>query len=414
MCIRDRGYYYQTTHFISVGSMLHRMKQNGAGLATICILSTMVLVMISTTSSLYVGNSDILHNRYPREINLTCQGDVSTSMDAAETASLEALTEQNLTVNHLLRYRYAVFPAFQEGDTFRLDIDSPDLGSIGIDGRLMELYLVPLEDYNQSTGQTLTLSPDQILVYQNRNTYGRSTLTLAGRTFQVAQELPEFLDNGFSTAEIITSLFIVTPDFQTLESLRASVNEFRDDGGSLTLKGYYCFDTGAGKDQQIELYGAIRESVRYREEADISLESRAYEEQDFFSLFGGLFFLGIFLGFLFLLATALIIYYKQITEGYEDQTRFRTLQQVGMSKAEVRKTIHSQILTVFFLPLLGAGVHTMFAFPILSKMLLLFGLTNRPLLMLTTGITFLLFCLIYSIIYLLTSRFYYRIVTPEK
>lgn len=128
----------------------------------------------------------------------------------------------------------------------------------------------------------------------------------------------------------------------------------------------------------------------------------------------GLFFLGIFLGFLFLLATALIIYYKQITEGYEDQTRFRTLQQVGMSKAEVRKTIHSQILTVFFLPLLGAGVHTMFAFPILSKMLLLFGLTNRPLLMLTTGITFLLFCLIYSIIYLLTSRFYYRIVTPEK
>jgi len=230
----------------------------------------------------------------------------------------------------------------------------------------------------------------------------------------VAQELSEFLDNGFSTAEIITSLFIVTPDFNTLESLRTSVNDFYDDGGSVTVKGYYCFDTGAGKDQQIQLYGAIRESVRYREEADISLESRAYEEQDFFSLFGGLFFLGIFLGFLFLLATALIIYYKQITEGYEDQTRFRTLQQVGMSKAEVRKTIHSQILTVFFLPLLGAGVHTMFAFPILSKMLLLFGLTNRPLLMLTTGITFLLFCLIYSIIYLLTSRFYYRIVTPEK
>lgn len=201
----------------------------------------------------------------------------------------------------------------------------------------------------------------------------------------MAQELPEFLDNGFSTAEIITSLFIVTPDFNTLESLRTSVNDFYDDGGSVTVKGYYCFDTGAGKDQQIQLYGAIRESVRYREEADISLESRAYEEQDFFSLFGGLFFLGIFLGFLFLLATALIIYYKQITEGYEDQTRFRTLQQVGMSKAEVRKTIHSQILTVFFLPLLGAGVHTMFAFPILSKMLLLFGLTNRPLLMLTTG-----------------------------
>lgn len=411
---RMKGYYYQTNHFISVGSMLHRMKQNGAGLATICILSTMVLVMISTTSSLYVGNSDILHNRYPREINLTCQGDVSSSMDAAESASLEALASQNLTPSHLLRYRYTTFIAFQEGDTFRLDAEYQNLTSIGLAGRIMELYLIPLEDYNQSTGQTLTLDPDEILVYQNRNTYGQSTLSLAGRTFQVAQELSEFLDNGFSTAEVITSLFIVTPDFNTLESLRTSVNDFYDDGGSVTVKGYYCFDTGAGKDQQIQLYQTIRESVRYRQEADISLESRAYEEQDFFSLFGGLFFLGIFLGFLFLLATALIIYYKQITEGYEDQTRFRTLQQVGMSKAEVRKTIHSQILTVFFLPLLGAGVHTMFAFPILSKMLLLFGLTNRPLLMLTTGITFLLFCLIYSIIYLLTSRFYYRIVTPEK
>ena len=172
---RMKGYYYQTNHFISVGSMLHRMKQNGAGLATICILSTMVLVMISTTSSLYVGNSDILHNRYPREINLTCQGDVSSSMDAAESASLEALASQNLTASHLLRYRYTTFTAFQEGDTFRLDIEYQNLTSIGLDGRIMELYLIPLEDYNQSTGQTLTLGPDEILVYQNRNTYGQST-----------------------------------------------------------------------------------------------------------------------------------------------------------------------------------------------------------------------------------------------
>lgn len=127
---RMKGYYYQTNHFISVGSMLHRMKQNGAGLATICILSTMVLVMISTTSSLYVGNSDILHNRYPREINLTCQGDVSSSMDAAESASLEALASQNLTASHLLRYRYTTFTAFQEGDTFRLDIEYQNLTSI--------------------------------------------------------------------------------------------------------------------------------------------------------------------------------------------------------------------------------------------------------------------------------------------
>lgn len=268
--------------------------------------------------------------------------------------------------------------------------------------------------YNRSTGQTLALGPDQILVHQNRRQYGRDTLTLAGRTFQVAGELPEFLDNGFSTADIVTSLFIVTPDYDTLEALRASVNASYGDGGSIAVQGYYCFDTGAEKAMQIELYSAIRESVRSRGQEDMTLESRANEEWGFFSLFGGLFFLGIFLGFLFLLATVLIIYYKQITEGYEDQTRFRTLQQVGMSKAEVRRTIHSQILTVFFLPLLGAGLHTVFAFPMISKMLLLFSLTDQTLQILTTAVTFLLFGVIYTAVYLLTSRFYYRIVTPAR
>lgn len=345
---RMKGYYYKTNHFISVGGMLHRMKQNGAGLAA----------------------------------------------------------------QNLLRYRYAAFTALQEEDAFLLDIAGQLQSPTGIDGRIMELYLIPLEDYNRSTGQTLALGPDQILVHQNRRQYGRDTLTLAGRTFQVAGELPEFLDNGFSTADIVTSLFIVTPDYDTLEALRASVNASYGDGGSIAVQGYYCFDTGAEKATQIELYSAIRESVRSRGQEDMTLESRANEEWGFFSLFGGLFFLGIFLGFLFLLATVLIIYYKQITEGYEDQTRFRTLQQVGMSKAEVRRTIHSQILTVFFLPLLGAGLHTVFAFPMISKMLLLFSLTDQTLQILTTAVTFLLFGVIYTAVYLLTSRFYYRIVTP--
>ena len=411
---RMKGYYYKTNHFISVGGMLHRMKQNGAGLATICILSTMVLVMVSGTASLYVGNSDILHNRYPREFNFTCRGDVEASMAAAEQASQEALTARGLAAQTLLRYRYAAFTALQEEDAFLLDIAGQLQSPTGIDGRIMELYLIPLEDYNRSTGQTLALGPDQILVHQNRRQYGRDTLTLAGRTFQVAGELPEFLDNGFSTADIVTSLFIVTPDYDTLEALRASVNASYGDGGSIAVQGYYCFDTGAEKAMQIELYSAIRESVRSRGQEDMTLESRANEEWGFFSLFGGLFFLGIFLGFLFLLATVLIIYYKQITEGYEDQTRFRTLQQVGMSKAEVRRTIHSQILTVFFLPLLGAGLHTVFAFPMISKMLLLFSLTDQTLQILTTAVTFLLFGVIYTAVYLLTSRFYYRIVTPAR
>ena len=275
----------------------------------------------------------------------------------------------------------------------------------------MELYLIPLEDYNRSTGQTLALGPDQILVHQNRRQYGRDTLTLAGRTFQVAGELPEFLDNGFSTADIVTSLFIVTPDYDTLEALRASVNASYGDGGSIAVQGYYCFDTGAEKAMQIELYSAIRESVRSRGQEDMTLESRANEEWGFFSLFGGLFFLGIFLGFLFLLATVLIIYYKQISEGYEDQSRFGIMQKVGMTKTEIRRSINSQLLTVFYLPLVMAGLHLVFAFPMIRRLLLLFNLNNVGLFALTTVISFVMFGVLYALIYRITGNVYYRIVS---
>lgn len=409
---RLKGYYYQTNHFISVGGMLHRMKQNGAGLATICILSTMVLVMVSATASLYVGKTDVLHHRYPREINITCQGsDLDESAASAAQAAAQALVGENLVSGNLLAYRYTNFTTYRSGSNLSMGDLDDFINAAGMDSGVTDTYWIPLEDYNRSTGQALTLEPGQILLYQNRGSYGESTLTLAGQTFQVAQELSGFPENGFSDANIITSLFLVTPDWGTLEAV---VESARAEGQTAPLRYFYAFDTGGSKDQQTAVYQAVREAVRYRPEADISVSSRAVEEQDFYSLFGGLFFLGIFLGLLFLLATALIIYYKQITEGYEDQTRFRTLQQVGMSKAEVRRTIHSQILTVFFLPMLTAGIHTAFAFPMLAKMLLLFGLTNRPLLMLTTLAIFILFGVIYTAVYLLTSRFYYRIVTPTR
>lgn len=411
---RIKGYYYKTNHFISVGSMLHRMKQNGAGLATICILSTMVLVMISSTASLYVGRTDILMTRYPRQINMTCRGeDTSLDLSAAEQVSQQTLESRKLTASNLLNYQYVDFTAYLQGDTLLLDLEKLHAALDHLDG-VVQIYLVPLEDYNRATGQHYTLQPDELLVYHNRGSYNQPTLQLNGTTYRIVQELPEFLGNGFSDANITSSLFLVVPDTQTMENLATAVNQAYDNGDAAVREAYYCFDTNAGKKEQIELFKAIKETLSSRSDVNILVESRAYEEQDFYSLFGGLFFLGIFLGFLFLLATALIIYYKQITEGYEDQTRFRTLQQVGMSKREVSKTIHSQILTVFFLPLLMAGIHTAFAFPLISKMLLMFALTNQKLLILTTVATFLLFAVIYSGVYLLTSRFYYRIVSNTR
>ena len=405
---RLKGYYYKPSHFISVGSMVHRMKQNGAGLATICILSTMVLVMVSSTASLYIGRVDILQNRYPRELVLTCRHGGEQALSLMEEATNEALASEGLGAEHRLAYRYASLAAFVQGDTLTLD-ESVSYTSVE---NVAGVYVVPLEDYNRATGQALTLEAGQALLYSSQEDFPKNRLEIGELELQVAGLLEEGLPNGNATAEILPTVFLIVPDWNTLEDIAAQVDAVNGEG-ACNILGYYCFDVSGSRDDQIRLYETLRESVRYRNDVDFVLESRSAEERDFYAIFGGLFFLGIFLGLLFFLATALIIYYKQVAEGYEDQLRFRTLRQVGMSRREIRKTIHSQVLTVFFLPLITAGVHIAFAFPMIRKMLLLFALTNTSLLIWTTAATYLIFALLYCAVYLLTSRFYYRIVSSN-
>lgn len=406
---RWKPYYYKSNHFISVGSMVHRMKQNGAGLATICILSTMVLVMISSTASLYIGRTEILRNRYPREITVTCRFSGAQSLALTEEAVNAALAQEGLTSKDLLAYRYGSFAATIQEDA--LVLDEPVNYTTAAD--TAGLYVVPLEDYNRATGQELTLADGQALVYSSLTGFPESHLGIGSLSLEIAGRLSEGLPNGDAMAEIIPTIFLVVPDWDTLEEIAALIDGAYGEG-ACNLLGYYCFNVAGTQEDQIRLYETLRESVRYREDANFDLESQAAEEHDFYAIFGGLFFLGIFLGLLFFLATALIIYYKQVAEGYEDQLRFRTLRQVGMSKREIQRTIHSQVLTVFFLPLLTAGIHTAFAFPMIRKMLLLFALTNTRLLILTTGATYLIFALLYCAVYLLTSRFYYRIVSSNQ
>lgn len=405
---RLKGYYYKPSHFISVGSMVHRMKQNGAGLATICILSTMVLVMVSSTASVYIGRVDILQNRYPRDLVLTCRHGGEQALSLMEEATNEALASEGLGAEHHLAYRYASLVAFVQGDTLKLD-ESVSYTSVE---NVAGVYVVPLEDYNRATGQALTLEAGQALLYSSQEGFPKNRLEMGELELQVAGLLEEGLPNGNATAEILPTVFLIVPDWSTLEAIAAQVDEVNGEG-ACNILGYSCFDVSGSRDNQIRLYETLRESIRYRNDVDFVLESRAAEERDFYAIFGGLFFLGIFLGLLFFLATVLIIYYKQVAEGYEDQLRFRTLQQVGMSRREIRKTIHSQVLTVFFLPLITAGVHIAFAFPMIRKMLLLFALTNTSLLIWTTAATYLIFALLYCAVYLLTSRFYYRIVSSN-
>lgn len=406
---RNRHYYYKTNHFISVSGMIYRMKQNGAGLATICILSTMVLVMISSTACLYIGIDDLLRLRYPRNIvvdTYSCNKDDITAAQDAIQGALEQFGEKE---ENPLEYRFYDFTGFQEGNQILLD---QSLYSAAPSSNIRQMFVIPLEDYNRIMNDNKTLSEDEVLIFTDRMDYSYETIVTAGsKTWEVKDHITDFIKNGINTMSIYSSIYIIAPDMEAVNTMYEE--QLATYPNNSYLHYYYGFDLSCDKDTQLQIYNAIHTTLK-NSKTTISVESSAHEWSTFYSLYGGLFFLGILLGFTFILATVLIMYYKQVSEGYDDQERFTILQKVGMTKGEIKKTINSQVLTVFFLPLLIAGLHIAFAFSIISKLLSLFNLTDTVLLMLVTLATFLIFTIFYASVYKLTSKAYYGIISGSK
>ena len=405
---RKKGYYYQSNHFVSVSGMLYRMKQNAVGLANICVLSTMVLVMLSSCFCLYGGIKDIIVLRHPRQIMISA-GNPSEGEEALIHERAEALlSEYGLTASESLSYHYLSFAAVKRENSLELG----GTGSIMDMNRLAQVYVLTLEDYNRVTGEGASLKDGELLLWEKGGI--PSSVTLSGREYAVKDEAEDILEEigiSFGGAE---SLLAVVKDEAALnewDSLQAAAY-----GENASARSYvYGFDTDAGPEKEQGLREALYHSLAANPQdggagLSLTVECRADGELSAKSLFGGLFFIGIFLGLLFVMATVLIIYYKQISEGYEDKERYEILKKVGMSGREVRRSIHSQILTVFFLPLLGAVLHTAFAFPFVTRVLTAFGMTNVRLFAACTAGTIGVFALFYLLVYRLTARAYYRIV----
>ncbi len=404
---KNKRYYYNKRHFVSVSSMVYRMKRNGAGLASICILATMVLVMISSTTCLYFGFEDSLRSIYPREINATAYFESLDDMSEEATDRLRAaaentLTEEGYTGQNFLEWRRASCPASLNGTS---------VSTKGEDGQYIQLILVPLSDYNTAMGTNETLSDGETLVYSYRTDFSGDSMTINGEPFSIRRILTDFFDVGEIKSNMTPSLIVVVPDFfGTVDRL----NTLADEIGAqrFTALWYYGFDAPLSPEEGESFYGDIANeldgSVRFQ-----SLWSRSREanREEFLSIYGGLFFIGLILSLIFTSAAVLIIYYKQLSEGYEDAARFEIMQKVGMTKRDIRASINSQLLTVFFLPLIFAGLHLGFAFPFVSKMLTLFNLTNTSLLIMRTALSFLVFAVLYVIVYKITSSAYYKIVS---
>lgn len=418
---KNKKYYYKTNHFISVSSMRYRMKRNGAGLASICILCTMVLVMVSSTVCLYIGKEDSLRMRYPRNYNLNVSVE-SLDMLHGEPVrqSLDAL--DSICENHgyaptnVLSYPTAAFAGLIQNDRILLEVPESVDQLMDIEN-LWQFFIISLEDYNRLMGASETLADDEVMVYTTKDqTYDAPTLTIGtGEPLKVKKQAESFVDNGVDAMQVIASLYIIVPDFD------AAVTAFSEQQTPAELNYIYAFDLSCSDDTQIvlqqEMDAALSEIETQAGEGsgfNLLLEGVASERSFFYGMYGGLFFLGILLGIVFIFAAVLIIYYKQVSEGYEDQSRFEIMQKVGMTGREIRRSINSQVLTVFFLPLIMAGVHLGFAFPLIRKLLLIFSLTNFKLLILVTVCCYLIFALFYVLVYRATSRAYYSIVSAGE
>lgn len=392
-------YYYQPKHFTAVAGLLYRMKQNAVGLANICILSTMVLVTVSTTVSLYVGLEGSLDRMFPYDVDVIQDvtegsGEDDEALMAENLATLQAAAERSGRKVELIQW-------FTQTDT--IGAYSGNTFSLSTQGSTdTQIDLLTADEYGRLTGHTVDLEPDEVLV-QAENIELPETFYIEDLPFHVAGTIADFPRHN-STVVITgqtSRVSLVVADESVISALKA----LDPDGVYQEIHLQMNVD---GTDAEKLAFVDSLSGSGFRNTS--STTSRQDNAIDYYTMYGGFLFLGVFLGLLFLLSTVLIIYYKQISEGYEDQRRYQIMQQVGMSPREVRSSIRSQVLLVFFLPLVTAGIHVAAAFPMLCKLLELFNLFDIRLFALCAAGTLLVFCAIYALVYGLTTRTYSRIV----
>ena len=403
---KNKRYYYKTNHFISVSNMIYRMKQNAVGLGNICILSTMVLVMLSTTISLWVGMNDIIETRFPRDITVSINSVDSNQALYTIDDMNNAIEQAGIQTDDELVYRTLSVSAFNQGNTYTFGNENMSLQDIS---NVVVLYFITLDDYNRTEGTNVSLAPDEVLVFPSGKQFDHKTIDIASNTFKVKGILDSIKADSNYSANLQNSMFVVVDSMDTLFMIDDLQKQAYGDNASYIHTSY---DFNLSKSEGMSVKEATDALIaNYPGDTTyMMVDTQEGNYEDLLSLYASFLFIGIFLSFLFIMATVLIMYYKQITEGYEDKKRFEIMQKVGLNKREVKKTINSQVLTVFFLPLVVAAIHIVFAFPMIEKMLRLLYLDNTNLYIMTTVICFGVFALVYVLIYFLTSKVYYGIV----
>ena len=393
-----------------IWSVLYRMKQNAVGLANICILSTGVLLVISISTCLWTGIEEVTYTRFPHQISIEANTGVSGIMKTVEPVSQKMIEEVKTGIDqHLeekqLRKKYE---SDQRYYVMLADVDRNKVEKTQSDDAAASTLIKIMEEseYNQVTGEQVELEPGQALVFQaKQKNYGYDTIELGNQTYEVKKwntdKKSYILDEKTQVYETMT---VVTRNHEAKEAY-AAVQGKEPEGYSWE----YALDLIGDAGEQITVGDEI-ETILTESSFNGWVEVREKERNTVYSLYGSLLFLGVFVGTLFLMGAVMIIYYKQVSEGFDDRKRFQIMQKVGMSRKEIRQTIQSQVVTVFFLPLAVAVVHTMVAFPLTRRIMAMLNFPDSNLFLAATAITIAAFAVVYLIVYVLTARAYYKIV----
>ncbi|MCQ2406025.1 MAG: ABC transporter permease, partial [Oscillospiraceae bacterium] len=425
---KNKKYYYNKKNFVSVSSMAYRMKRNGAGLASICVLSSLILGGFVSTACLYFGSEDTIDSRYPYDTSFSVDiynlDKTDYAIDELEErcfvplrAELEkSFDKRGITPTKSEQVSYScIYGMLSEGGEVTYDSSRlvGDQSSSELE-RLAGFYFISLKSFNEITGRSDSLEKGDAIICPLSGDYKYTSFSLDKLHLNISSKYFGFPRIGeIGIDNIVRAYVVVLPELETLRPILGIKDSMGEN--ALRLSWDYGYDIEGTPAEKLSIYDEQRAFYKIKFLDDLahgfSIVSKDAEKADYYSVYGGLFFIGILLSLIFICATVLIIYYKQVSEGYEDAPRFEIMQKIGMTKEDIRKNVNSQMVTVFFAPLLMAGVHLCFAFPMVWKCLQLFYFTNLRLMIETALIAYLVFAVFYTVVYKLTTRKYISIVS---
>lgn len=397
---KNKKLYYRADNFVTVSGMLYRMKKNAASLVNICIFATMAIITVVCTVALYLGIPDIQKFMYPYDMEVIFYGNDFLAKEDWKKGIERIAQEEGITIQEFHEYPYLELSVSVQENRFLSKDMTEDIRD------QYRLRIMMLEDFNLLEGTSYELQEGDVLVYSGGPDFGMEQIELGGMTYRIREELKSSIDSPKASNNIFGMHYMaVVPDKEKLTEIAASYQV--DAANSMSYRMVLNLDTGG---EQVQKFAAKVEQWISGETGFASLEEYTEEKDGSVSMLGGLLFIGIFYGTIFAMCLLIIMYYKQITEGFEDQKNFEIMQKVGMSDEEVRHAIRKQILMVFFLPLLGAMLHTIIGMNMVIRLMAVLNFFRTGLVMLVMAGVCVVFALMYGICYQRTAKTYYRIV----